>query len=75
VSLAQAWERVAGAVAGRPMLDPARPRESLARLLQDRAPAYERADISVESGSAAPEDVAGLVLELLRIRAGHGSNT
>ncbi len=69
VSLEQAWERIGSDVTARPMLDPDRPRESLAHLLEDRAAAYERAEISVESGVSAPEEVAGLVVELLRMQA------
>lgn len=65
----EAWQRIRDDVAARPMLAPENSKESLARLLAERAPAYERAEISVECGSATPEELAELVLELLRVRA------
>ena len=65
----EAWNRLADDADARPMLDPDRPRESLARLLAERQAAYARAEISVSagdvSGRAAPEETADLIVQLL----------
>lgn len=65
----EAWERLSADPASRPLLDPARPRESLDRLLTERAAAYELAEISISTrpstGEAAAEETADLIVRLL----------
>jgi shikimate kinase len=69
----EAWDRLSGDAAARPMLDPGRPRESLERLLGERETAYEQAEISVaagdSSGGAAAEETADLIVQLLPFAA------
>lgn len=82
VSAAEAWDRLVGQPDTRPMLDPVRPRASLDRLLAEREPAYELAEISVPGGgpasekgpSEAAERTADLIVRLLPFVALEGSS-
>ena len=50
----------------RPLLNTGHPRETLARLLAERSPVYSEADITVESGDQAPDQVAEAVIAALQ---------
>jgi shikimate kinase len=50
----------------RPLLRKGNPRETLARLMEQRYPVYAEADITVDSDEAPPEAAAARVLEALR---------
>jgi shikimate kinase len=77
----EAWNRLSGDAATRPMLDPDRPRESLERLLAEREAAYELAEISVSAGESSDREAAvqtaDLIVQLLRFagppREPHGT--
>lgn len=60
--------RLAGQLAGRPMLDPAEPEASVSRLLDLRLGAYARAELTVDTDGRSAEQVASRVLELLELR-------
>ncbi len=60
-----AWERVAGDLAARPMLNSTDPEGSLRSLMRDRAAAYELAELSVNTDGPTPEETAELVADLL----------
>jgi shikimate kinase len=65
VSPEEAWARISEAADDRPMLDPARPRETLQRLLAEREAEYEQAEISVPTGGATVAETVDLILELI----------
>lgn len=73
VSPQEAWNRLSGDAAPRPMLDPDRPQESLERLLAEREAAYELAEISVSAGGssdrAGAARTADLIVQLLPFAA------
>lgn len=50
----------------RPLLNTGNPRDTLAKLLEVRSPIYGEADITVESGDQAPEQVAEAVIAALQ---------
>ena len=50
----------------RPLLNSGNPRDTLARLLAVRGPIYGQADITVESGDQAPDQVAEAVIAALQ---------
>ena len=65
----EAWQRLSIAESVRPKLDPARPKESLQRLLAERQASYELAEISVPAGGSpsatGPQQTADLIVRLL----------
>lgn len=60
-----AWERVAGDLAVRPMLDSTDPEGSLRSLMRERDAAYRLAELSVNTDRPTPEETAELVADLL----------
>ncbi len=60
-----AWERVAGDLVARPMLNSTDPEGSLRSLMRERAAAYELAELSVSTDGPTPEETAELVADLL----------
>ena len=57
---------------GRPLLKNGDPREILARLIDQRYPVYAEADITVDTGEEAPEQVVERVITALETRLGTG---
>ena len=55
---------------GRPLLKGRRPREVLARLIEERYPVYSEADIRIETGEDPPETVAERIVEALEDHLG-----
>lgn len=68
VSPEEALRRIGGDLESRPMLDPARPRESFRRILERRREDYGRAEYAVDTEGRTPDEVADRVLRLLRQR-------
>lgn len=65
VSPGEAVVRLGDDLGSRPMLDPADPEASARTILEERAEAYGRAEIAVETDALTPREVAGRILASL----------
>jgi len=61
-------ERLGDDLAGRPMLDPEEPEDSVRRLMDARLGAYARAELTVDTDGRSAGEVAARILELLNRR-------
>lgn len=55
-----------GAIESRPLLRGSDPAEAMARILEERSPWYERADLPIDTAALTAEQVAGAIVGLLR---------